>query len=1299
MRLADVSSLLGGRQSGTFRALEESKGVGALPRDELCFSLILTSRRCLDVAAESQASAEEWQDLISQLLATAQRHAPPAGVRAARAVPRLPLPLPMPLPLPPASPPPAESPAGAALASAPSCDDVFASVERCDGPALERFFAGGCPVDLMHPISGDTAMICACRHGFTDVVELCLRRGARNDPHPDFGQTALQAAVSAGHTACADIILRAAARSAADAAIANQEDPNGEAPLHIACRCGNRECAALLLTHGADPNQVDGTGNGCLHCAAQGGHLQCLAFLIDHGCDDLLGAQNHQGESPLHVACRFGRSSCARLLIESAAELSTANAKGETAYAIAAALGHGDICRAIDAVDPSQAIAARQGLQMQRLPRPSALTQEIALPRPHLSLSPSASTQRTPGCRAAYGPHTFSEGATTHWSWGAPAPSSFPAPAVAENGHVTARHLSRMHRSGDWGSGAAGHGAAAGAAYCTTQSLPSARDWLRIARLTARESESAAQSPGSGRQSLAYGHETPRSAGGGGASAVPSHGGGTYRSGSGTAFPSTPAGDAANGDALPWQSCADPSLDADSAGAGGEDRLGDSFETSGRQWHRCYSEDGYEYFFCEATGESQWEDPRRGARAPVSSAPAARPRPAPPPAVATTTAPAAAASEAPTSGADGAALGSRAAATAGPQTVAPAEATATEDPAPAAEEAPAVAAPKDPRYEKFARMLKAGVPRQAVTNKLVADGLDPALLSDGAASGGTAAPPKADGAAPRSAFEREARYEKYRKMLKAGVPLPAVRNKMADDGLDPAAAHGPDRRPAKAAPAAEKKGGAEEDPRYARYRKMLKAGVPRAAVVNKIRSDGLDPSPFEEEEGGGDGGGGGGGGRGGGGSADSKKAAGRAKGGERRASVKLVSIHWEPVNDLPPERLRKSVWAQSDGGEDGIAQDEIEALQSLFGVDAAQKRSAGRARGAKGGAAAQAQARGAGAAALIDGRRANNVEIGLARFKAFSSYGALCECIIAQDRERLSVDNVSTLLSLLPTAAEEAALRQFRGSVQDLGRAERWFHAVAVGYRGVGAKLRCFRNACTFEEAADALRRDVEKLRASCVSVVENAAFAQMLKKLLAVGNILNEGTYRGNASSVSLESLLRVTTTKGADRKTTVLDYVVRLCLAKGEGAVLSFAAEFQAFAQEAARLSVPELEVQLRRLSDGVRAAEALVASPPPGETAPPHEVSFHAKATAFAAAGGGAVRELEAAMQAARGEALRLVEYFAEEPRLERVVVIFRTLHKFLVALRASVDKCTRQLKARQRQQAARDARPAKGVGQGP
>ena len=57
---------------------------------------------------------------------------------------------------------------------------------------------------------------------------------------------------------------------------------------------------------------------------------------------------------------------------------------------------------------------------------------------------------------------------------------------------------------------------------------------------------------------------------------------------------------------------------------------------------------------------------------------------------------------------------------------------------------------------------------------------------------------------------------------------------------------------------------------------------------------------------------------------------------------------------------------------------------------------------------------------------------------------------------------------------------------------------------------------------------------------------------MLAVGNIMNEGTHRGRASGFTVDSLIKMVNTKGVDKKTTILDYVVKSTIDRGDGHLL---------------------------------------------------------------------------------------------------------------------------------------------------
>lgn len=222
---------------------------------------------------------------------------------------------------------------------------------------------------------------------------------------------------------------------------------------------------------------------------------------------------------------------------------------------------------------------------------------------------------------------------------------------------------------------------------------------------------------------------------------------------------------------------------------------------------------------------------------------------------------------------------------------------------------------------------------------------------------------------------------KYFKMLKMGLPLEAVHHAMKKDGLDSSMlkAYSAPVQPASAAPdtatshkpdllAAEKP--SKIDPKYEKYFKMLKIGIPLEAVKHSVVRDGLDPSVLDGTQ--------------------SKKpvtatnmigsAAAAVKAAfqiqkKTKDTVRRMRIHWETMNhaSVPVN----SVWAMlnADPDVEEIQIDESE-FKALFQADNSENNSASRM-----GKLGLVSEKRAGVVKVIEPKRANNGGIILARVK------------------------------------------------------------------------------------------------------------------------------------------------------------------------------------------------------------------------------------------------------------------------------------------------------------------------------
>ena len=140
----------------------------------------------------------------------------------------------------------------------------------------------------------------------------------------------------------------------------------------------------------------------------------------------------------------------------------------------------------------------------------------------------------------------------------------------------------------------------------------------------------------------------------------------------------------------------------------------------------------------------------------------------------------------------------------------------------------------DPRFELFSKMLKIGIPTEAVRQKMILDGY--------ADDAGTFFQEYL--ARPHQHHRRQLpvrlvpQYEVYSKMLKIGIPTEAVRQKMILDGYADDADTFLQEHLAGTRQHRRRQLPVRLDPQYEIYSKMLEIGIPVEAIRQKMTLDG-----------------------------------------------------------------------------------------------------------------------------------------------------------------------------------------------------------------------------------------------------------------------------------------------------------------------------------------------------------------------------------------------------------------------------------------------------------------------------
>lgn len=82
-----------------------------------------------------------------------------------------------------------------------------------------------------------------------------------------------------------------------------------------------------------------------LHAVSRSGCVPLCQLLLDYGIMPEGAASNHQGQTPLHLACHFGHFSVVRLLVKAGADLSATDHEGNTPLHCAALARHYEVTK------------------------------------------------------------------------------------------------------------------------------------------------------------------------------------------------------------------------------------------------------------------------------------------------------------------------------------------------------------------------------------------------------------------------------------------------------------------------------------------------------------------------------------------------------------------------------------------------------------------------------------------------------------------------------------------------------------------------------------------------------------------------------------------------------------------------------------------------------------------------------------------------------------------------------------------------------------------------------------------
>ncbi|XP_010550984.1 PREDICTED: formin-like protein 11 [Tarenaya hassleriana] len=245
----------------------------------------------------------------------------------------------------------------------------------------------------------------------------------------------------------------------------------------------------------------------------------------------------------------------------------------------------------------------------------------------------------------------------------------------------------------------------------------------------------------------------------------------------------------------------------------------------------------------------------------------------------------------------------------------------------------------------------------------------------------------------------------------------------------------------------------------------------------------------------------------------------RATLGKDRAPLpKLKPLHWDKVRATPDRRM---VW---DKLRTSSFEFDEEMMESLFGQSSTKNNDEEKSKTPSPGKH------------LLEPKRLQNFTILLKALNATTDQ--VCSALLKG--EGLSLQQLEALVKIVPTKEEESKLCSYRGTIDELGSAERFIRAIlAVPFSFQRAESMLYRE--TFDDEVVHLRNSFCMLEEACKELKSSRLFLKLLEAVLKTGNRMNVGTVRGGAKAFKLDALLKLSDVKGTDGKTTLLHFVVQ--------------------------------------------------------------------------------------------------------------------------------------------------------------
>ncbi|KAL3668919.1 hypothetical protein V7S43_006207 [Phytophthora oleae] len=242
--------------------------------------------------------------------------------------------------------------------------------------------------------------------------------------------------------------------------------------------------------------------------------------------------------------------------------------------------------------------------------------------------------------------------------------------------------------------------------------------------------------------------------------------------------------------------------------------------------------------------------------------------------------------------------------------------------------------------------------------------------------------------------------------------------------------------------------------------------------------------------------------------------------------------------------------------------------------------------------------------------------------------------------------NIKTILSMWPNKSEQDALDEYPGDFEELGRCEQFLVKIRV-VPMVKEKLQCLLLKMEIASRAEHVKQSMELVTRALNQICASSKFTKVIRLLRDFANLVNEEFVVNYKSRFSLESLLKMNHTKAFNTNiTTIFDGFLDILRTEQDGTLVNFYEEIN-LVMQCKSVSVGGLTSEMNQLREGYQLVKYVVeaSSNAPGEEAELAEMAFRQ----FADEIGDRLRGVQAGFDNMEKSHRQFVSWFEENPNV--------------------------------------------------